>query len=429
MTDTGYLRKDLVDYGSAANLDFNNEIKQRISAGENIHHFAFGESPFPVPEPFRRGLVENAHKNEYLSVQGLHNLRQKIIDFHKKFGDFEHFSPEDVVLSVGSKELIYQTMNVFGGEIVLPTPCWVSYNPQTMLCGKTVRLIETSCENKYVPTGQDIEKAISTSEEQKLLILNFPCNPTGVQPTEEQLKEIASVCRKYNVVVLSDEIYARLSFGKYNSISKYYPEGTIVTTGYSKWASLGGWRAGYGLFPRELCRLRDAVIGAGSHSYSCQAAPMQYAIQYGLDFEDELLDYINRSVVVLRAAGQYTHRKLEKVGVLGHLPEAGYYFMPDFEICRISHNVPNGLVLCQKMLDESNVALMACDPHFQASRGQLTTRFAFINFRGKDALENAPVAKFENDEELENFLQEYCKPLCNGVETVCHWVSQKTSGN
>lgn len=129
----------------------------------------------------------------------------------------------------------------------------------------------------------------------QILVLNSPNNPSGITYTENEIKAIADVCRKHNIIVLSDEIYARLSWTKFTSIAKvsylslsysifciqYYPEGTIVTSGFSKWASVGGWRAGYALFPKELRSLKDAVSSAGSHSYTCLPTPIQYALLKG----------------------------------------------------------------------------------------------------------------------------------------------------
>ena len=127
--------------------------------------------------------------------------------------------------------------------------------------------------------------------------MNSPNNPSGITYTEEEIKALADLCRKHKILVLSDEIYARLSWKKFTSIAKvvsfiifcdftiytfqYYPEGTIVTTGFSKWASIGGWRAGYALFPKELRSLKEAVSSAGSHSYTCLPTPIQYALLKG----------------------------------------------------------------------------------------------------------------------------------------------------
>lgn len=144
-------------------------------------------------------------------------------------------------------------------------------------------MIEPKRENRFVPTKADIEKALTFCDPDlpKVLVLNSPNNPTGVTYSEEEVKDIADTCRKHKILILSDEIYARLTEKKFTSFAKYYPEGTIVTSGFSKWASLGGWRAGYALFPKELKSLREAVSSAGSHSYTCQPAPVQHALTRG----------------------------------------------------------------------------------------------------------------------------------------------------
>uniref|UniRef100_A0A914DL30 Aminotransferase class I/classII domain-containing protein n=1 Tax=Acrobeloides nanus TaxID=290746 RepID=A0A914DL30_9BILA len=419
---TKFLRSDLVNFQKNANMDVDNQIKEMMSKGKKIYHFGFGESPFPVPETFRQGLIKSAHRNEYLSVQGLLSLREKIISFHKKYEDFDHFSPHDILLGAGSKELIYHSMNIFGGEILLPSPAWTSYAPQTTLSSKKWINVNADFENKFCPTGQ---QAIlrGSPDLPKMLILNSPNNPTGLTYTEEQIQEIAQVCRKHKVVVISDEIYARLSTVPFTSISQYYPEGTIVTSGFSKWASLGGWRAGYALFPRELGRLREAVASAGSHSFTCQPSPIQHALVYGLDDLDALDEYIVKTRSVMDAVGRFCHRELKEAGVSANQPEGTYYFMPDFAVCR-SQTIPDGTALCKRLLKEANVALMPCDPHYNRPPGELTTRFAFVNFDGTEAMKNVPLEGFEDDEEESGFVQKYCTPVAGGVKAIKEWVKK-----
>jgi len=417
------LRSDLHNYKAASNLSFNNHIKDLMSKGRKIHHFGFGESPFPVPEPFKQGLIESAGRNEYLSVEGLLELRRGILKFHSKYEDFDHFTEEDFVLGAGSKEVIYHIINVFGGEILLVSPSWTSYFPQTQLSGKPAIVIEPKRENRFVPTKADIEKALTFCDPDlpKVLVLNTPNNPTGITYTEEEVKEIAETCRKHRILILSDEIYARLTENKFTSFAKYYPEGTIVTSGFSKWASLGGWRAGYALFPKELKNLREAVSSAGSHSYTCQPAPVQHALTKGLKSLDELDDYIKRTRKVLSLAGHYCHRKLTSVGIIAHPPDGAYYFMPDFEICR-GNEIQNGEQLCEILLKKANVALQPCDPHYLRPKGELSTRFAFVNFKGEDAMKNVDPTKQYTDEEEEKFLKQYGASLVEGVEAIIQFV-------
>ena len=113
----------------------------------------------------------------------------------------------------------------------------------------------------------------------KLLILNNPGNPSGTVYTAEELKALSVVCRQKQIIVLSDEIYSLLNFnGNHSSLLDFYPEGTLVTSGFSKWSSAGGWRIGYIIVPKEMNTMNRILQSAASQTYSCAPAPMQYAI-------------------------------------------------------------------------------------------------------------------------------------------------------
>uniref|UniRef100_A0AC34F447 Aminotransferase class I/classII domain-containing protein n=1 Tax=Panagrolaimus sp. ES5 TaxID=591445 RepID=A0AC34F447_9BILA len=450
---SNFLRPDLENYKTAANLAYNNLIKELIAGGRKIYHFGFGESPFPVPQAFQQGLIEAADRNEYLSVEGLLDLRREILAFHSRYGDFDHFTVDDFVMGAGSKTIIYHVMSVFGGEIILFSPSWTSYLPQTQLSGKKAHIIFPSDTKRYIPSTEDIEKELKKCDPniRKILVLNSPNNPTGITYTEDEIKNIADLCRKYKIIVLSDEIYARLSFTKFTSIAKYYPEGTIVLTGFSKWASIGGWRAGYALFPKELHSLKNAVSSAGSHSYTCLPTPIQYAllkelhslknavssagshsytclptpIQYallkGLQKSEELDEYIAKCKKVLSFAGKYTYRKLHDAGVEVHESESSYYCMPNFSNCR-TLGVFDGQQLCDKFLEQGNVAFQPCDPHFLRPIGELTTRLSFVNFKGEAALNSIELKKEYNEKEQKEFLIKYCPTLIEGIQALADCV-------
>uniref|UniRef100_A0A914VJ84 Aminotransferase class I/classII domain-containing protein n=1 Tax=Plectus sambesii TaxID=2011161 RepID=A0A914VJ84_9BILA len=397
------LRSDLQNYTAASNLEFNNKIKELIKNGRKIHHFGFGQSPFPIPDCFVEGLKQNAHRNEYLPVQGLRELRTKILDFHKHYDHFEHFSPDHIVMGVGSKEILFLAMNVFGGEVLLLCPSWTSYLSQSHLAGRKSLLIPTYFEDRFIPRADVIEKA------RKILFL------------------FRDVCKKHNIIVISDEIYARLQYdGHYESIANFYPQGTIVTTGFSKWASAGGWRTGYGMFPQELLPFFEAVASGGSHTFTCSPAPMQYALVEGLDHKDELESYMVHCRKILQSAGLFTHRELLAAGAKGHAPESAYYFMPDFDPIRArlqERGMNSGIEMCDKMLEEADVALMPCDPYFLRPAGELSTRFCFINFDGADGLKKSQEMGANPDID-DAFIRRHCAPLIEGVQALTKWMKQ-----
>ena len=193
-----------------------------------------------MPESIVLALRNNANKNTYLPMQGLEELRLAIAD-HLNKNNNNNFSADDIVIGPGTKELMFLTQIAFGGEILLPAPSWVSYQPQALIAKNKVHWIQTTKNSNWFPTAEQLENKIKSIKNKNLLLfINSPNNPSGT--ICENLQEIAEVARKHKVIILSDEIYSELTFGdKYMSISNFYPEGTIVSTGLSKWCGAGGW--------------------------------------------------------------------------------------------------------------------------------------------------------------------------------------------
>ena len=172
---------------------------------------------------------------------------------------------------------MFLTQIAFQGEVLLPAPSWVSYAPQSSLSRNRVHWITTTSENNWFPKAEEIEKIILKNKDKNyLLFLNSPNNPSGT--IHGKLEELAKVAKHYNIIILSDEIYAELDFsGKYKSISHYYPDGTIVSSGLSKWCGAGGWRLGTIIFPNKLTYIKDAIRVIASETYTAVSAPIQYA--------------------------------------------------------------------------------------------------------------------------------------------------------
>ena len=167
-------------------------------------------------------------------MQGLSELRTAICKYENKKRK-RNFKEENVIVGPGTKELMFLLQTLFDGEILLPAPSWVSYAPQSIISRNKFHWINTRSENNWFPSAQEIEKIISKNKNKKfLLFLNSPNNPSG--QICSNLKEISNVAKKYNVLILSDEIYSELSFdNSYKSISEFCPENTIISNGLSKW--------------------------------------------------------------------------------------------------------------------------------------------------------------------------------------------------
>ncbi|XP_069998079.1 aspartate aminotransferase [Penaeus vannamei] len=422
------VRADLANSTAASNLAFNEKVKGMIRSGRKVYHFAFGQSPFPIPPCLVRAMQEYAHVHDYLPMTGIPELREELVKFHARY-DHLDLNGESMVVGPGSKELIYLTMATFSGEILLPAPAWTTYAPQARLAGKETRILQTDRAKGWKLTPEVLEEAGRRGTSKKLLILTNPGNPTGTCYKEEELKALSLVCRRHGILVLSDEIYARLTFDrKYSSMVKCYPEGTILTSGFSKWASAGGWRLGYAHFPPATKPLMEAVRNGASHTYSCAPAPMQYGVAKALrEHKEELDRYMTDCSRILGAVGSFCHRELSSVGVSGSVSEAGYYFMPDFEVVRAglrARGMTTGDHMSKAMLEEADVAVMSAHAFLRPPE-EFTTRFCFVCFDGSNALEAAQ-GKPASETLGDDFVRQYCSPVVEGVERLKSWVVKHT---
>ncbi|XP_013399621.1 uncharacterized protein LOC106165806 [Lingula anatina] len=356
------VRPDLGNYSAAANLAQNEHIRQLLKEGKKVYHFGFGQAPFPLLHCAAEGLREHAEETAYLATQGIAELRKGISRFHSRHDDLD-IDPDNIVVAPGSKELIFLLMSIFNGDILILSPAWTTYQPQSVLTHHRHFLIDSCAQRGWRVTPEAIEKVVNENDlkQNRLMIMCNPDNPTGVCYTKAQLHRISEVCRKHNIIVLSDEIYARTKFdGKHESIGKFYPEGTIISTGLSKWASAGGWRLGYHIFPPELKSLRDAVKSAATHSYSCAPAPIQYAAAKMFNHTEHCDDYISHTRRIYEAVAEHTYTELTSIGVKCVKPEGSFYMFPDFEILRPALNrrgIRTGAQMCAALLDEVAVTV------------------------------------------------------------------------
>ncbi|KAB7506411.1 Aspartate aminotransferase [Armadillidium nasatum] len=278
-------------------------LKTLINSGEEITHFAFGQSPFPPPEVLVEALREHSQKYSYLPIKGTLELRKGISKMHSKY-DQLNMDPEKIIVGPGTKELLFLILNAFNGVILLASPTWTTYEQQCNLAGQIPLVLKTDETKGWKLTPQTITEVSSKFTfrirrkglygKHLLHILrkfstwikftsnfyySFLCATAGTCYTAEELEDLSASCRENRILVISDEIYSRLTFNDhYDTMLHFYPEGTIMTNGFSKWASVGGWRLGYAYFPPSLKTLFDAVYKSASNTYSCAPTPMQYAI-------------------------------------------------------------------------------------------------------------------------------------------------------
>ena len=407
-----FIKKNLLNLEPSATLAINEKSKELILEGKKVYRFGFGQSPFPVPEKIVSTLKENANKKSYLPMQGLPELREVISNYLNK-KTTSTFLKENMIITPGSKEGMFLMHMAFSGDIILPAPSWVSYAPQAKIASNKVHWIQTTAENNWFPTAIELEKKIKSIKNKKIiLILNSPNNPSGT--TCNNLKELSKIAKKYKIIILSDEIYTDLKFDKkYESISKYYPEGTCITGGLSKWCGAGGWRLGFFAAPKQLSKFMDNLKVLASETFSTVNSPVQYAAVEA--YQGNYNEYKLKTTNILQAVGMYVYEKLKSNKVLINLPQGGFYLMPEF----INKKYKTSSDMCVAILKETGVALLPGSA-FGFKKNKMLARLSFTDFDGKNFLKETSIEKSINNSDVEK----YAPNVAAGVKTLSNWAKK-----
>jgi aspartate aminotransferase len=402
--------KNLVkDLKPSSTLLINETSRKLEEQGKKIYKFGFGQSPFKVPEDVVRELKNNAHQNKYLPMQGLSELRSAVAKYTSKKKNYNYKS-QNVIIGPGSKELMFLLHVLFDGEIILPAPSWVSYAPQAILGRNKVQILQTKRENNWFPTASEIEEIVLKDKNKNyLLFLNSPNNPSG--QICENLEEIASIAEKYNLIILSDEIYSELSFmDNYKSISNFCPEKTIISTGLSKWCGAGGWRLGYFLVPDSLIEIKNMINVLASETFSAVSAPIQYAAIKA--YEQDHSKYINKSKNILGAIGNYVYENLRSNKVLINKPQGGFYLMPEF----LNKKFNSSSEMCDSILNDTGVALLP-GSDFGFEQTKMLARLSFTDFDGQEFMN-----KIEDNQNIDNDeINRFAPKIVEGVDKLKKW--------
>ena len=373
----------------SATLVINERSNQLIRSGKRVYKLGFGQSPFPVPKSVIKALKKNAHQKDYLPVKGLEKLRIAVAQYHNNNTGL-NFGQEDVIIGPGSKELLFLTQLIYKGDLLLPQPSWVSYAPQAEITNKKQFWLKTYAEYGYLLHPDALNAyCLSNQNTSKLLILNYPSNPTGSTYNKTQLEALAETCRRHDILIVSDEIYGDVHHeGEHLSISQYYPEGTIISSGLSKWCGAGGWRLGTFVFPKEYRWLLDKMAIVASETFTTTSAPIQYAAVRAYEGGRKIDQYLSHSRLILGRIANECYRILTKNHLDCPLPKGGFYLMPDFENYRdklSSKNIFSSVELCETLLEETGVALLPLSA-FGMDKTMLGVRLSYVDFDGKKAL-------------------------------------------
>lgn len=410
---------------TSATLSINEKCNQMIAQGRTIYKLGLGQSPFPVPDRVVEALKENAHQKDYLPVMGLKQLREAVAGYNMRVQRLSTM-PEDIMVGPGSKELIFILQLVYYGDLIIPTPSWVSYSPQARIIGRHVQWVPTSKENDYRLSPEKLEMICRTDPDRpRVVILNYPSNPTGSTYPIERLKQVARIARKYRVVLVSDEIYGMIHHkGQHISVARYYPEGTIVSGGLSKWCGAGGWRLGTFSFPSGLKWLKEAMATVASETFTATAAPIQYAAVEAFNGGPDIDHYLHHSRRILKFLAKHISGVLHQLNISFPAPQGAFYFFPDFGYYSEKlqeKGIFTSVEFCNSLLNETGIAMLP-GSDFGRQPEELTCRMAYVNFSGKEALQ-ASMEEYREKPLDEHFIREFCPGIWNSMEILGNWLN------
>ena len=404
------VKKNILKLKESSTLAINEKSKRLIKEGKKIYQFGFGQSPFQIPNKIVETLKANAHRKEYLPIQGLPKLRDKISKYLLSRTGIE-YSQENILITPGSKEAMLLMHVTFNGEIILPAPSWVSYEPQAEIGYNKVHWLETLQMNNWFPTAHELEKKIKKIGKNKklILILNSPNNPSGA--ICNNLKDLARVAKKYKLIVLSDEIYTDLSFdNSYKSISEFYPEATCISGGLSKWCGAGGWRLGFLAVPDGLKEFMNSLKSLASESYSTVNTPTQFAAVEAYD--GDYKDYKLKVTSILNAVGTFVYNNLKSNKILINPPQGAFYLMPEFK----NKKYKNSAKLCDAILSETGVALLP-GSDFGFKPNKMLARLSYTDFDGVEFFDNVKDCNSIDDD----MVKKYAPNVVEGVFKLSNW--------
>lgn len=312
-------------------LRINARATQMSAQGIDVVDFSVGEPDFPTPEAVKRAAKAalDANFTKYTANDGIPELRKAICEKLEHENNL-HYSPDEVIVSVGAKNSLFNVAMALyeeGDDVLIPAPYWVSYPDQVKVAGANPVYVPTREEDGFRLQARDLAAAITPNT--KALILNFPCNPTGATYSREQLEEIAEVCVREQIWVISDEIYEKLLYDgqRYTSIASLnekIKKLTVVINGFSKAFSMTGWRLGYAAGPREIVAACSKIQ---SHNTSNATSFVQKAALVALRDCSMEVERMRQEFERRRNAIVYRLRSLPNVSCFS--PSGAFYVMPN----------------------------------------------------------------------------------------------------
>lgn len=349
---------------------------------DNVISLGVGEPDFATPWQVRRAAIRSLEQGStrYTANRGNMELRRAICEYAERKYDLHYDPATEVLVTVGGSEAIDMAMRAIiepGDEVIIPTPCYVCYEPLTRMAGGVPVTICTRAEDGFKLTPQLLRSAITNRT--KLLILPYPSNPTGAVMEHDDLVAIAEVLAETNIAVISDEIYAELTFGgvRHTSIASIdgMRERTIVVNGFSKAFSMTGWRLGYAAAPAEIMTQITKI-----HQYAIMCAPTtaQHGGIVALRECEEAVEKMREEYDVRR---RLIVKGFNDLGLECREPKGAFYAFPCIRSTGLSSDE-----FCERLLQSNRVALVPGGAFGESGEGFVRASYCYSLAHIQEAL-------------------------------------------
>lgn len=346
-------------------FDILEEMKDVISLTVGQPDF---DTPWHIREAGIRSLEEG--RTYYTSNSGTLELRREIAAYQRRRFGLEYDPKDEIIVTVGGSEAIDLAIRAvvnIGDEVIVPEPCFVCYSPLVTMAGGMPVAVNLKAENEFRLTAAELEAAITPKT--KAVVLAFPNNPTGAVLEKDDLIQLADVIKKHNIFVISDEIYAELTYGTPHvsiALLDSMRERTIVAAGFSKSYAMTGWRLGYTLAPREISKQMLKI-----HQFAIMCAPTasQFAAVEAVKNGDSDIEYMKSEYDGRR---RFVVSGLRSIGIDCFMPRGAFYVFPD-----ISGFGMTSEQFCAELLQKKHVAIVPGSAFGECGEGFARISYAY----------------------------------------------------
>ncbi|MDO4702255.1 MAG: aminotransferase class I/II-fold pyridoxal phosphate-dependent enzyme [Erysipelotrichaceae bacterium] len=376
--------KKIVPSGIRKFFDLANQMEDVVSLG-------VGEPDFETPWHIRQEAIYAIEHGYtfYTSNRGLDALRQEICKYYQRRFSLSYDWKEEVIVTVGASEgidLTFRTILNPQDEVILLQPSYVAYEPLVTLAGGVSKIIELKEEHQFKLLPEQLEAAIT--DKTKILFLNFPSNPTGGIMTYEDYEALIPIIKKYDLLVLSDEIYAELSYDQtFVSIASFeeIKNQVIILNGFSKAYAMTGWRLGYLLAPKDIV---THMIKIHQYGIMCPSTISQYAAVEALKYGDNDCKMHKDS---FEARRNFLVNNLNRIGLTCHMPQGAFYVFPSIKNTGLSSEE-----FAERLLQEQRVAVVPGSAFGACGQGYIRISYAYSLNQLKEAIKR-----------MERFMQQF----------------------